>query len=185
MKPNNVFHKIDVISAVKHNESYCDVLDAVSSLKELWSLYQRILQENIRPSVHELKLKCSWIMQKDNDPKHTSKLPQNGWKQENLWKVMEWTNQNPNLNPFSNAAVWPKTYRWSRTNTYLCWSSSASRIFSIVVSKTVGSILVPVITDADLTSQWLNFSGCCNGFYMWTVQLRSYIAVDSNMYFYF
>lgn len=35
MKPNNVFHKIDVISAVKHNESYCDVLDAVSSLKEL------------------------------------------------------------------------------------------------------------------------------------------------------
>jgi hypothetical protein len=35
------------------------------------ALYQRILQENVRPAVCELKLKCSWVMQQDNDPKHT------------------------------------------------------------------------------------------------------------------
>ena len=33
------------------------------------ALYQRILQENVRPSVCELKR--SWVMQQDNDPKHT------------------------------------------------------------------------------------------------------------------
>ena len=37
------------------------------------ALYQRILQENVRPSVCELKLKSSWVMQQDNDPKHTIK----------------------------------------------------------------------------------------------------------------
>ncbi|MGH0127136.1 UNVERIFIED_CONTAM: hypothetical protein FKN15_030485 [Acipenser sinensis] len=29
------------------------------------ALYQRILQENVRPSARELKLKRSWVMQQD------------------------------------------------------------------------------------------------------------------------
>ncbi len=36
-------------------------------------LYQKILKENVRPSVCDLKLKRTWVMQQDNDPKHTSK----------------------------------------------------------------------------------------------------------------
>ncbi|KAF7664072.1 hypothetical protein LDENG_00190380 [Lucifuga dentata] len=32
--------------------------------------YQRILKENIRSSVCELKLKRNWVMQQGNDSKH-------------------------------------------------------------------------------------------------------------------
>ncbi|KAK3569569.1 hypothetical protein QTP86_001617 [Hemibagrus guttatus] len=37
------------------------------------AVYQRILKENVRPSVCDLKLKRTWVPQQDNDPKHTSK----------------------------------------------------------------------------------------------------------------
>ncbi len=37
------------------------------------ALYQKILKENVRPSVCDLKLKRTWVMLQDNDPKHTSK----------------------------------------------------------------------------------------------------------------
>ena len=36
-------------------------------------MYQDILQENLKPSVRQLKLKRGWVMQRVNDPKHTSK----------------------------------------------------------------------------------------------------------------
>ncbi len=38
------------------------------------ALYQKILKENVRPSVCDLKLKHTWVMQQDNDPKLTSKF---------------------------------------------------------------------------------------------------------------
>ncbi|KAK3519567.1 hypothetical protein QTP86_010505 [Hemibagrus guttatus] len=43
-----------------------------------WKTYcdkwnQKILKENVRPSVCDLKLKRTWVLQQDNDPKHTSK----------------------------------------------------------------------------------------------------------------
>lgn len=37
------------------------------------ALHQIILKENVSSAVHDLKLKRSWVKQKDNDPKHTSK----------------------------------------------------------------------------------------------------------------
>ncbi len=37
------------------------------------ALYQKILKENIQPSVCDLKLKRTWVMQQDNDLKHISK----------------------------------------------------------------------------------------------------------------
>ncbi|KAI4884115.1 hypothetical protein NFI96_032765 [Prochilodus magdalenae] len=42
------------------------------------TVYQKILKENVRPSVHDLKLKHTWILQQDNDSKHTSK-PTSEW----------------------------------------------------------------------------------------------------------
>ncbi|KAF7652768.1 hypothetical protein LDENG_00092330 [Lucifuga dentata] len=36
-------------------------------------LYQQILQENVRVSIRELKLKTKWVIQQNNNPKHTSR----------------------------------------------------------------------------------------------------------------
>uniref|UniRef100_A0AAR2JEE5 Amino acid transporter transmembrane domain-containing protein n=1 Tax=Pygocentrus nattereri TaxID=42514 RepID=A0AAR2JEE5_PYGNA len=44
-------------------------------------LYQRILKENVRTSVHELNLKRRWVMQQDNNPKHTSRSTKEWLKQ--------------------------------------------------------------------------------------------------------
>ncbi len=50
------------------------------------ALYQKILKENIRPSVCDLKLKRSRVMQQDNDLKHTSKSTSE-WLKKNQVKV--------------------------------------------------------------------------------------------------
>ncbi len=55
-------------------------------------LYQKILKENVWPSVCDLKLKRTWVMQQDNDPKHTSKSTSE-WLKKNKIKVLEWPNQ--------------------------------------------------------------------------------------------
>ncbi|MGH0164696.1 UNVERIFIED_CONTAM: hypothetical protein FKN15_069900 [Acipenser sinensis] len=62
------------------------------------ALYQRIQQENVRPSVRELKLKHSWVMQQGNDPKHTSKSTSE-WMKNKKFKVLEWPSQSPDLKP--------------------------------------------------------------------------------------
>lgn len=61
-------------------------------------MYQDILQENLRPSVHQLELKRGWVMQQDNDPKHTSKSTKEWIKQKKL-RLLEWPSQSPDLNP--------------------------------------------------------------------------------------
>ncbi len=60
--------------------------------------HQKILKENVRPSVCDLKLKRTWLMQQDNDLKHTSKSTSE-WLKKNTIKVLEWPNQSPDLNP--------------------------------------------------------------------------------------
>ncbi len=37
------------------------------------ALHQKILREDVRPSVCDLKLKHTWVMQQDNDPNQNSK----------------------------------------------------------------------------------------------------------------
>lgn len=43
-----------------------------------------------------------WVLQEDNDPKHTSKLAQQ-WKAQNNVNRMAWPPQSPDLNPIENA----------------------------------------------------------------------------------
>ncbi len=69
-----------------------------------FALYQKILKENMWSSVCDLKLKHSWDMQQDNDPKHTSKSTSE-WLKKNKIKVLEWSSQSPDLNPIEMA--WP------------------------------------------------------------------------------
>ncbi len=61
----------------------------------------QVLKENIRISVCDLKLKRTWVMQQDNNPKHTSKSTSE-WLKKNkikVIKVLEWPSQSPDLNP--------------------------------------------------------------------------------------
>ncbi len=60
------------------------------------AVYQKILKDNVRPSVCDIKLKRTWVLQQDNDPKHTSKSTSE-WLKKNK---MEWPSQSPDLNPF-------------------------------------------------------------------------------------
>ncbi|KAK3538551.1 hypothetical protein QTP86_006715 [Hemibagrus guttatus] len=62
------------------------------------AVYQKILKENVRPSVCDLKLKRTWVLQQDNDPKHTSKSTSE-WLKKNKMKTLEWPSQSPGLNP--------------------------------------------------------------------------------------
>uniref|UniRef100_A0A8C6KDX3 Transposase Tc1-like domain-containing protein n=1 Tax=Nothobranchius furzeri TaxID=105023 RepID=A0A8C6KDX3_NOTFU len=62
------------------------------------TVYQNILKENVRPSVRQLKLKRSWVLQQDNDTKHTSKSTSE-WLNNNKMKTLEWPSQSPDLNP--------------------------------------------------------------------------------------
>ncbi|KAK3533287.1 hypothetical protein QTP70_014310 [Hemibagrus guttatus] len=62
------------------------------------AVYQKILKENVRPSVCDLKLKRTWVLQQDNDPKHTSKSTSE-WLKKNKMNTLEWPSQSPDLNP--------------------------------------------------------------------------------------
>ncbi|KAK3528161.1 hypothetical protein QTP86_023883, partial [Hemibagrus guttatus] len=62
------------------------------------AVYQKLLKENVRPSVCDLKLKRTWVLQQDNDPKHASKSTSE-WLKKNKMKTLEWPSQSPDLNP--------------------------------------------------------------------------------------
>ena len=107
-KPNTAFHSKNLIPTVKHGGGSvmvwgCFAASGPGRLAIIEgtmnsALYQRILQENVRLSVRELKLKRSWVMQQDNDPKHTSKSTSE-WLKNKKFKVLEWPSQSPDLNP--------------------------------------------------------------------------------------
>ena len=56
------------------------------------------MPENVRQSVHDLELKPTWVLQQNNDPKHTSRSTSE-WLEENKMKTLEWPHQRPDLNP--------------------------------------------------------------------------------------
>ncbi|KAK3506739.1 hypothetical protein QTP70_021775 [Hemibagrus guttatus] len=61
------------------------------------AVYQKVLKENVRPSVCDLKLKRTWVLQQDNDPKHSSKSTSE-WLKKNKMKTLELPSQSPDLN---------------------------------------------------------------------------------------
>ncbi|KAK3509610.1 hypothetical protein QTP70_006816 [Hemibagrus guttatus] len=107
-KSNTAFEKKNIIPTVKYGGSSVMVWGcfAASGPGRLTvingtmnsAVYQKILKENVRPSVCDLKLKRTWVLQQDNDPKHTSKSTSE-WLKKNKMKTLEWPSQSPDLNP--------------------------------------------------------------------------------------
>ena len=59
--------------------------------------YVEMLTQHLK-TAKELKLGRKWVVQKNNDAKHTSKVVSK-WPKDNNVRVMEWHSQSPELNP--------------------------------------------------------------------------------------
>ena len=68
--------------------------------KSTWIFHSlsRHLQENLRSSVHQLKLNRRWVMQQNSGPKDRSKSTTR-WLQQKKIHLLEWPSQRPDLNP--------------------------------------------------------------------------------------
>ncbi|KAK3540398.1 hypothetical protein QTP70_030411, partial [Hemibagrus guttatus] len=107
-KSNTAFQKKNIIPTVKYGGGSvmvwgCFAASGPGRLAVIngtmnSAVYQKILKVNVRPSVCDLKLKRTWVLQQDNDPKHTSKSTSE-WLKKNKMKTLEWPSQSPDLYP--------------------------------------------------------------------------------------
>ena len=65
------------------------------------SMYCEILKANLRPSTKKLRMGNDFILQQDNDPKHTAKKTKVYFDTNNI-NVLEWPSQSLDLNPIEN-----------------------------------------------------------------------------------
>ncbi|KAI4900477.1 hypothetical protein NFI96_001865 [Prochilodus magdalenae] len=65
------------------------------------AMYCEILGNNLLPSVRALQMGRGWVLQHDNDPKHTARITKE-WLRKKHIKVLEWPSQSPDLNPIED-----------------------------------------------------------------------------------
>ncbi|KAK3542759.1 hypothetical protein QTP70_002767 [Hemibagrus guttatus] len=164
-KSNTAFQKKNIIPTVKYGGGSvmvwgCFAASGPGRLAVIngtmnSAVYQKILKENVRPSVCDLKLKRTWVLQQDNDPKHTSKSTSE-WLKKNKMKTLEWPSQSPDLNPIemlwhdlkkvvharkpSNVAELQQLYKdeWAKIPPQRCnrlIASYGKRLIAVVAAK--------------------------------------------------
>lgn len=65
------------------------------------AVYTAVLDEALPLSLEKLGLNRQFMLQQDNDPKHTSKVAQEYFKRKRI-SVLEWAPQSPDMNPIEN-----------------------------------------------------------------------------------
>ncbi|KAK3549627.1 hypothetical protein QTP86_005365 [Hemibagrus guttatus] len=110
-RKNAELHPKNTIPTVKHGSGNIMLWGCFSAkgpgrlirVKERMNgtMYHEILSKNLLPSARALKMKCGWVFQHDNDPKHTARARKE-WLCKKHFKVLEWPSQSPDLNPIEN-----------------------------------------------------------------------------------
>ena len=101
----------NTIPSIKHGGGNIMLWDYFSCMGTGWlhqvegkmdgAKYGEILSENLLASARTLKIGCGWVLQHDNNPKHTAKATKE-WLKKKYIKVMEWLSQSLDLNPLEN-----------------------------------------------------------------------------------
>lgn len=93
-------------------------------------VYRDIMQNVMLPYA-EWEMPLRFIFQQDNDPKHSSRVVQE-WFQENNVRVLQWPAQSPDLNPIEN--LWEEVERGIRTQMFPNKQSLVNKIIEVWTS---------------------------------------------------
>uniref|UniRef100_A0A8C1ZWF6 Tc1-like transposase DDE domain-containing protein n=1 Tax=Cyprinus carpio TaxID=7962 RepID=A0A8C1ZWF6_CYPCA len=83
-----------------------------------------IIDGTMNSELYKANVRSKWLMQQDNDPKHTSYFTK-GWLKKNKVNVLEWPSQIPALNPIEMLwkdlkQAWFCTEEWAKIPTNRC-----------------------------------------------------------------